>query len=107
MSLVPMVRVPLNIMCSKKWLSPVMPGRSFTDPTCATQPAAIVGDSWVSNSSQRIPLGSVSSCTLICGFSAAASGTAVKNARTSGTTRKRREVFIVLDSLENGETAER
>ena len=26
MSLVPMVRVPLNIMCSKRWLIPVMPG---------------------------------------------------------------------------------
>ena len=76
MSLVPMVRVPLNIMCSKKWLMPVMPARSFTEPTCATQPAAMVGDSWRSKSSQRMPLGSVSSWTLICGFSAAAAGSA-------------------------------
>ena len=38
MSLVPMTRVPLNIMCSKRWLMPVMPSRSFTEPTCATQP---------------------------------------------------------------------
>ncbi len=40
-----MVRVPLNIMCSKKWLMPVMPGRSFAEPTCATQPAETVDSS--------------------------------------------------------------
>ena len=45
MSLVPIVLVPLNIMCSKKWLMPVIPGRSFTEPTCAVQPAAMVGES--------------------------------------------------------------
>ena len=56
MSLVPMVFVPLNIMCSKKWLRPVMPGRSFTEPTRATQPAATVGDSWRSKSSHFMPL---------------------------------------------------
>ena len=74
MSLVPMVRVPLNIMCSKRWLMPVMPARSLTEPTCATQPATTVGESWRSKSSQRMPLGSVSSWTLICGFSAARRG---------------------------------
>ncbi len=40
-SAVPIVSVPLNIMCSKKWLMPVMPGRSLTEPTLATQPAAM------------------------------------------------------------------
>ena len=45
MSFVPIVFVPLNIMCSKKWLIPVIPGRSFTEPTWAVQPAAIVGES--------------------------------------------------------------
>ena len=39
---VPITSVPLNIMCSKKWLMPVIPGRSFTDPTLATQPAVMV-----------------------------------------------------------------
>ena len=34
-----MVGVPLNIMCSKRWAMPVMPGRSLALPTCATQPA--------------------------------------------------------------------
>ncbi len=31
--LMPIERVPLNIMCSWKWEIPVMPGRSFTEPT--------------------------------------------------------------------------
>ena len=31
--LMPMVWVPLNIMCSWKWEMPVMPGRSLTEPT--------------------------------------------------------------------------
>ena len=48
MFFVPIVFVPLNIMCSKKWLIPVIPGRSFTEPTWAVQPAAIVGESWFS-----------------------------------------------------------
>ena len=74
MSLVPMMRVPLNIMCSKKWLMPVMPSRSLTEPTWATQPPTTVGESWRSKSSQRIPFGSVNSWTLICGFSAAPAG---------------------------------
>jgi hypothetical protein len=74
MSLVPMTRVPLNIMCSKRWLMPVMPSRSFTEPTWATHPPTTVGESWRSKSSQRIPFGSVNSCTLICGFSAAPAG---------------------------------
>ena len=45
MSFVPIVFVPLNIMCSKKWLSPVIPGRSLAEPTRAVQPAAMVGES--------------------------------------------------------------
>ena len=48
MSFVPMVWVPLNIMCSKKWLIPVIPGRSFAEPTWAVQPASTVGESWFS-----------------------------------------------------------
>ena len=38
-----MVRVPLNIMCSKRWAMPVIPGRSFTEPTLAIQPAEMLG----------------------------------------------------------------
>ena len=78
MSLVPMTFVPLNIMCSKKWLRPVMPGRSFTEPTRAVQPAATVGDSWRSKSSHFIPLPSTTSVTSIWGFSAAWSDVARK-----------------------------
>ena len=74
MFLVPMVRVPLNIMCSKRWLIPVIPSRSFTEPTWATQPPTTVGESWRSKSSQRIPFGSANSWTLIWGFSAAWTG---------------------------------
>ena len=48
MFVVPIVFVPLNIMCSKKWLIPVIPGRSLTEPTRAVQPAAMVGESWCS-----------------------------------------------------------
>ena len=48
MSVVPMVWVPLNIMCSKKWLIPVIPGRSLAEPTWAVQPASTVGESWFS-----------------------------------------------------------
>jgi hypothetical protein len=29
----PYFSAPLNIMCSKRWLMPVMPGRSFREPT--------------------------------------------------------------------------
>ena len=39
----PMVIVPLNIMCSKRWLMPVMPVRSLALPTFAAQPAATEG----------------------------------------------------------------
>ncbi len=29
----PYFLAPLNIMCSKRWLMPVMPGRSLREPT--------------------------------------------------------------------------
>ena len=77
MSVVPMVWVPLNIMCSKKWLIPVIPGRSFTEPTWATHPVNTVGESWFSYSNHVIPLSRVTSSTAICGFSAAAAGRAM------------------------------
>ncbi len=72
MSLVPMVRVPLNIMCSNRWLIPVMPSRSFTEPTWATHPADTVGESWRSKRSQRMPLGRVNSSTAMPALSASA-----------------------------------
>jgi hypothetical protein len=50
-------------MCSNRWAIPVMPGRSFALPTCATQPAAMVGSSCRSTSSTRMPLASVCSVT--------------------------------------------
>jgi len=62
-----MVLVPLNIMCSKKWLMPVMPGRSFTLPTLASQPAAIVlGWSCRGTSRNFMPLSSVKTSTSTC-----------------------------------------
>ena len=44
----PITWVPLNIMCSKRWLIPVIPSLSFTEPTWATQAAVTVGVSWFS-----------------------------------------------------------
>src|SRR5262245_40979546 len=94
MLVVPIVRVPLNIMCSKKWLMPVMPGRSLTEPTRASQPTLTVGDSWRSKSSHFMPLPSVYSSTVIWGFSAAeASGAASSRARHN------ERLFMSLDSL--------
>ena len=66
-SRVPIVSVPLNIMCSKKWLIPVIPGRSLTLPTFATHPA-LTTFGWSVRGTRRncIPLGSVSSSTATC-----------------------------------------
>src|ERR1043166_8905631 len=58
-SLVPMGGVPLNIMCSKRWAMPVMPGRSLELPTWATQPPAMVGSSWRSTRRTDMPLARV------------------------------------------------
>src|SRR5579872_2071089 len=58
-----MVSVPLNIMCSKRWAVPVMPGRSLEEPTCATQPPAMDGSSWRSTSRSFMPLARVFSTT--------------------------------------------
>jgi hypothetical protein len=55
MSRVPRVRLPLNIMCSKKWLMPVMPGLSFAEPTRATQPAETVASSGRTTARNFIP----------------------------------------------------
>src|SRR3990172_8368868 len=55
MSRVPRVRLPLNIMCSKKWLIPVMPGLSFAEPTLATQPADTVASSGRTTARNFIP----------------------------------------------------
>jgi hypothetical protein len=81
-SRVPIVSVPLNIMCSKKWLMPVMPGRSFTEPTFASQPAATVfGWSWRGTSRNFIPFGRFRISGSTCW--ARASGAAKRAARTA------------------------
>ncbi len=72
LSLVPIVFVPLNIMCSNRCEMPVMPGPSLTEPTFATQPQDTVGESWRSTISSFNPLGSSSSRTLTCCAPAAA-----------------------------------
>src|ERR1043166_9354861 len=54
-----MAGVPLNIMCSKRWAMPVMPGRSLELPTWATQPPAMVGSSWRSTRRTDMPLARV------------------------------------------------
>ena len=66
-SRVPIVPVPLNIMCSKKWLMPVIPGRSSTLPTFATHPA-LTTLGWSVRGTRRncIPLGSENSSTATC-----------------------------------------
>ena len=63
MSFVPIVWVPLNIMCSKKWARPVIPGRSFAEPTWAAQAAATVVSSGRLTSRKRMPLSSSNSST--------------------------------------------
>ena len=63
---VPMAAVPLNIMCSKRCATPVMPGRSWTDPTLATQPAATFGSPGRGKSSNVKPLSSTTSSTGTC-----------------------------------------
>ncbi len=63
MSFVPIVCVPLNIMCSKKWARPVIPGRSLAEPTWATQAAATVVSSGRFTSRNRMPLSSSNSST--------------------------------------------
>ena len=86
---VPIVSVPLNIMCSKKWLMPVMPGRSFTEPTLATQPAAITFG-WSVRGRRRnfMPLSSVKTSGETCcaerGRATASAATAPKSARMNG-----------------------
>src|SRR5262245_2810429 len=55
---------PLNIMCSNRWEIPVMPGRSFTEPTWATQPPATVGERWRGTSSSFMPFERKCSWTL-------------------------------------------
>jgi hypothetical protein len=51
-------------MCSKKWLIPVIPGRSFTLPTRATQPALTTfGWSVLGTSRNCIPFDKVNSST--------------------------------------------
>ncbi len=51
-----MVRLPLNIMCSKRWAMPVAPTSSLTDPTWAVHPAETVGLSCRSTINSFIPL---------------------------------------------------
>src|SRR4051812_42568870 len=50
-------------MCSNRCAMPVIPGRSFALPTCATQPPAMVGSSCRSTSRRRMPFGSSFSVT--------------------------------------------
>ena len=66
MSRVPIARVPLNIMCSNRCATPVMPGRSYTEPTLATQPAATLGSPGRGTSSRVRPLSSSCSITSTC-----------------------------------------
>ena len=95
MFVVPMVRVPLNIMCSKRCEMPVMPGRSFTEPTFATQPAATLGSPLRGTISTFMPLSSTISWTATC-CAVAASG----HSATAATTARNRHALIMgLPSL--------
>ena len=58
MSLVPMVSVPLNIMCSKRWEIPVMPVISLAEPTRAKIAPMMVGASCLSTIRTCMPLSS-------------------------------------------------
>src|SRR5512137_822915 len=66
MSVVPTTWVPLNIMCSNKWDSPVIPGRSLTEPTLATQPAATLGSPFLGIIRNRNPFCKTYSWTPTC-----------------------------------------
>ena len=60
-SVVPTMRLPLNIMCSKKWATPVIPGRSLAEPTCATEPPMTVACAGRETTRNRMPFPSVNS----------------------------------------------
>ena len=57
------VVVPLNIMCSKKCASPVMPGTSLRLPTCTQLNSAMFGMSWSGQTMTCMPLASVTAWT--------------------------------------------
>ena len=86
-----MTCVPLNIMCSNRCAIPVMPGRSFDEPTCATQPHDTVGERCLGTSSTRMPFPSTCSSTAgvvaiaaaVAGFSAVAGFAVFDAARAS------------------------
>src|SRR5262245_17255062 len=52
-------------MCSNKCEMPVMPGRSFAEPTCATQPPANVGERWRGTSRIRMPFDNTCSSAFV------------------------------------------
>ncbi len=62
-ALMPIERVPLNIMCSWKCEMPVMPGRSFTEPTRYARMQRISGASGRLTMSTLRPLGNTRSIT--------------------------------------------
>ena len=84
-SFVPIVGVPLNIMCSNKCAMPVIPGRSLALPTRATQPPEIDGASCRSTSSTLSPL------ERKCSFT----GTFWPNTAIAGNKKRKTSFFMV------------
>ena len=84
MSVVPIVRDPLNIMCSNRWVRPVMPGRSLAEPTCATQPAATVVSSGFGTSRNVRPFSRVKVSTFTCAEAAGAVAAGAAGAAAAG-----------------------
>ena len=69
--------LPLNIRCSKRWANPVLPGRSFFEPTWYQTLTATMGALWSSWTMRTRPFGSTKRWKAIFGVSmpgAAATG---------------------------------
>ena len=61
--------LPLNIRCSKRWANPVLPGRSFFDPTWYQTLTATMGALWSSWTMRTRPFGSTKRWKAILGVS--------------------------------------
>src|SRR5437763_66711 len=66
-SALPTLREPWNIMCSKRWASPVWPGTSWREPTLYQMLTAATGASGSGDMMRRSPLPSRSSVKLTVG----------------------------------------
>ena len=96
MSLVPIVSVPLNIMCSNRCEIPVMPVVSLADPTRAKIEAMMVGASCRSTIKTCMPLSSqYSLASIFC----AAAGSAAASVSAAAQAANRCRLLITHSSV--------